>query len=83
MKAKHFKKMRLRVTDKDWLLKEYRKYAEVQKELNHFRDFKCSTFFEGETLASLNRIEYRKRSNVNYRKLAQIKRLLENIGINL
>lgn len=72
-----FKAMRKRATSKTWLTVRLRYWAEKEKELSNFKTFKCSTFFEGRTLAELNQVEYDERAKILYRKMGQIQRLLQ------
>jgi len=47
----------------------YRDACEEEKDLIHFKDFKCSSVFQGFHLSKLNLEEYNKRTKINDREL--------------
>ncbi len=78
MKARHIRKIRKKLKDKSFLHRQLKKWAQEDDNLNHFYKFECSDFFRGKETAEINRQEYNKRSDICYRKLIQIKRLLQS-----
>lgn len=77
MKARHIKNIRIKLKDEKFLIGKLREWGEEEKRLESFYRFKCSDFFEGKTLAEINRQEYYKRIKVCNRKIGQLKRLLK------
>ena len=78
MKAKHIKKIRAKLKDKNFLNKQLKIWAYEEKLLDNFYTFKCSEIFEGKTGAEINKIEYYRRRSKCNRKLEMLKKLLEN-----
>lgn len=79
MKARHIKKIRAKLKDEKFLISKLKEWAEEEKQLHNFYQFKCSEFFEGKTLAEINRREYDKRSKVCSRNLRRFKNLLDKV----
>lgn len=77
MKAKHFKKLRLKLKDESFLYTKLREWADVEKELDTFKAFKCDAFFVGETNAELNWVTYKNRLAKCKRKIEFFKTKLE------
>lgn len=79
MKARHIRKIRLKLKNEKFLTDNLKKWAQEEKALDHFYRFKCSEFFEGKTGAELNKKEYYNRMDICSHKIEQLKRLLNNI----
>ncbi|HTB99869.1 MAG TPA: hypothetical protein VK705_04245 [Ferruginibacter sp.] len=77
MKAKKIKKIRKLLNNKDYLIQQLRRWADFEKELQSFYTFKCSIFFEGQTNARLNIIEYYKKYRRCNTKIRTYKKLLD------
>lgn len=62
MKAKHFRKLRKNLKNKEWVERRLYKLAQEDSDNEHFYKFECSSTFRGEKLANLNFKEYLKRN---------------------
>ncbi len=79
MKARHIKSIRLRLGSAILLMKELEKWAKKEKDNEHFKQFDCSEFFEGKTMAEINIEKYYKQRELIDRKITMYKRLLNNL----
>lgn len=55
MKARHFRKMRENLKNKDWLNEKLIALYKESEEWNNFKTFECSDFFRGYDYAEYNR----------------------------
>jgi len=64
-----------KLKDPDYVESRYRLLCADEKKWDHFHNFECSDFFQGKTLAKLNRKEYYNAMRPIWRQ----KRILEKI----
>jgi hypothetical protein len=77
----HIKQLRKKIKDEKWLTEKLYYYANIEKDLLYFHDFKCSSAFVGTTLARLNIRKYNKEYDKNCRKIQQIENFLDKINV--
>lgn len=76
MKARHFRRLRKKFQNSDWVAGKYRQQLERSRELNSFEMFECSDFFRGYDLAEYNREIHRKAVKRNQAKLRYLNNYL-------
>lgn len=70
------KKIRKKLSNEKWLQSKYKELLNEDRELNHFYQFDCSSFFRGEATAEYNLKLYHKRVKNNNRRLKFVEKLL-------
>lgn len=76
MKAWKIKIARKKIKNKIFLLRKLRYWAGEEKRLKRFYDFKCSKFFEGETMAEINLEFYNEKYYICRKNINRFKRIL-------
>ena len=70
------KKLRQKLKQKKFLEDRYDKLTQEAEDMNHFEDFKCSSFFVGYERAEYNQIKHDNKMKRITRQIDFIKRLL-------
>ncbi len=60
MRASHFRRIRKKMQDYNWLYNKYLDKLNQSESCNHFRDFDCDSAFRGHHLAKHNTEIHRK-----------------------
>lgn len=74
-----YKLVKRKTKNKEWLQRQFDKWAEKTKENNSFLKFDCSPFFRGKVLADINLEKYYIRNRKINRKLKQLHNFLNKL----
>lgn len=71
------RKLRDKLKNKKFLESKYDQLTKEAEDMNHFREFECSSFFRGYERAEYNRRKYNKEMTRLTRQINFIKKLLK------
>lgn len=74
LRAKHIKKLRVRLQNRRWLEKEYIRILDKLERWSTFKQFECDSFFRGRHKAEYNLRRYYKGYYKDTAKLKYIKK---------
>jgi pyruvate/2-oxoacid:ferredoxin oxidoreductase beta subunit len=81
-KSNRIEVMRKNVNNTEWLLTRYKQFLEDEKDNKHFKDFECSKFFKGDTMAKHNTIIYERRKERINRQRKFIEKRIKVVSPN-
>lgn len=78
MKAKHFRKMRTQITNRQFINLHIDDVKRTLKQLHKFKRFECCAFFRGSVLADLNQQEYNREYDKTIARLKYLQKRLKD-----